>query len=110
MGEVKNTFERWVADLQLSGAFLILDEHSDTIVATVDAPTDREAAAADARLLAAAPELRSALNNAAEFISFYFVQAEAERNREVEGLKNMVAEAVTALDVARAALAKARGE
>lgn len=62
---------------------------------------------ADARLIAAAPELLSALHNAAEFLRFYFECPEAESNRHVEGPKNIDAEASVALAVAIAAIRKA---
>ncbi|WP_343518122.1 hypothetical protein [Sphingomonas sp.] len=65
---------------------------------------------ANARLIAAAPELLTSLGNLAEFIAFYFTGPDAEKNRDVEGMENMLAEAETAFNVAAAAIAKARGE
>jgi hypothetical protein len=63
----------------------------------------------DARLIAAAPELLSSLSNAVEFIAFYFTGPDAEKNRDAEGMKNMLAEAEAAFGVGTAAIAKARG-
>jgi hypothetical protein len=63
-------------------------------------------AISDARLIASAPDLRSALNNATEFLAFYYTGPDAERHRSVEGAQNIQAEAETAFRVAIAALAR----
>jgi hypothetical protein len=63
---------------------------------------------ANAALIAAAPDQNAALNNAVEFLHFYFVGPDAAKHRAVEGEVNMLAEAQKAFEVATAALARAQ--
>lgn len=64
---------------------------------------------ANARLIAASPDLLAALHNAAEFLHFYFACDCAESNRLAEGRKSIDHEAKVALSTAISAIAKAEG-
>lgn len=59
------------------------------------------------KLAAAALDMLVALHNATEFLNFYFISHGASQHRASEGVKNMRAEAVAAVRVAKEALAKA---
>ena len=50
----------------------------------------------------------AALHNATEFLVFYLTGPDAAEHREAEGMKGMLAEAETAVEVAIAAIKKDR--